>query len=98
MKILSERAIREHYRRCFKKDALNMGPDRARQLTAAELRLALDIFRLKGELRLANRQGLRWYFEGDDIMAVKAWRMRNKNFIGLSECRECFKILDGGQS
>ena len=98
MKILSERAIHEHYRRCFKKDALNMDPSRARAYTAAELRLALDIFRLKGELRLADHKGLSWIFRSEDVKAVKEWRMCNNCFLGLPEYKECVDILEGGQS
>lgn len=97
MKILSEHAIYEHYRRCFKKDTLNMDPDRARAYTAAELRLALDIFRLKGELKLADHKCLRWVFRSEDVEAVRIWR--DNRGISLEEFGEALEILEeGGQS
>ena len=97
MRILSEYAIYEHYRRCFKKDALNMDPDKARAYTAAELRLALDIFRLKGELKLADHKGLRWVFRSEDVEVVRIWRANRG--ISLEEFGEALEILqEGGQS
>ncbi len=97
MKILSEHAIYEHYCRCFKKDALNMEPDVARLHTGIELRMALDIFRLKGELKLADYKGLRWIFRSEDVEVVRNWR--NNRGISIKEYSEAFEILqEGSQS
>lgn len=97
MKILSEHAIYEHYRRCFKKTALAMNPDKARAHTAAEYRLALDIFRLKGYLELKSYNGLSWKFRDDDLEEVARWRVQRG--ISLEEFGEALEILkEGGQS
>ena len=74
-----------------------MDPDKARAYTAAELRLALDIFRLKGELKLADHKGLRWVFRSEDVEVVRIWRANRG--ISLEEFGEALEILqEGGQS
>jgi len=96
MTILSERTIREHYRICFNKNALALDPDEAGERTAAELRLAIDIFRLKGELRLADYTGWRWIFRSEDVEAVRIWR--DNRGISFKEFDEALELLQkGGQ-
>lgn len=97
MRILSEHAIYEHYRHFFKIAALALDPDDARAHIAAEYRLALDIFRLKGCLELKSHDGLSWNFRDEDLHDVGLWRINRG--ISLEEFGEALEILqEGGQS